>query len=146
MKPVKRPLKWLLTLIAAEMALGKKMLRKIPMAVRHIYSKIIVAVSFCMFYFTDTTELGACLKNMFFMGGGGFADALLGASLKNNIILIAAAVIACFPVAGYIRKRVENTGDPRKCAIVQTSGTVLLCVLFIVSSIFLVNKRACIVL
>lgn len=126
--------------IAAETALGRKQLRKIPQAVRHIYSKIIIAVSFCMFYFTELSDMGACLKNMFFMGGGGFADALLGASIKNNIFLIAAAVIACFPVSAFIKKRAEEYGDQRICNIIQTTGTVLLCVLFIVSSVFLVNS------
>lgn len=127
-------------IIAAETALGRKNLRKIPTAVRHVYSKIIIAVSFAMFYFTNTSDMGACLKNMFFIGDGGFADALLGVSFKNNIFLIAAAVIACFPVSSFIKRKAEEYGSQRMYTFMQTAETVALCVLLAVSSVFLVNS------
>lgn len=126
-------------LLAIEMIIGKKTMKKIPIAVRHIYNKIVIAVGFCIFYFTDLSELGQCLKSMFFMGSGSFTDSLLISSFKSNAVLITAAVICCFPILENIKKRVLAVKDQSTFVAVQSIGTVICMALLIISGIFLVN-------
>lgn len=125
--------------LAIEMIIGKKTMKKIPAAVRHIYNKIVIAVGFGIFYFTDLDKLGICLKNMFFMGDGGLSDVVLKTSVQNNLILIIAAVIGCFPIIDGLKKRLESCDDGKTYTAVQTAGTIIAAALLIVSSIFLVN-------
>ncbi|MGN0631262.1 MAG: MBOAT family O-acyltransferase [Ruminococcus sp.] len=126
--------------LALEMIVGKKNMNTIPPVVRQIYNKLIIAVGFCIFYFTDLGELGMCLKNMFFMGSGKFTDPLLSASIKSNIILIAAAVIGCLPLFENLKKRLQNCRDRNTYMAVQTMGTAAAVALIIVSGIFLANE------
>lgn len=125
--------------LAIEMIIGKKTMKKIPAVIRHIYNKLVIIVGFGIFYFTDLGKLGVCLKNMLFMGEGGFTDVVLTTSVQNNIILLAAAIIGCFPVLGVFRKRLENCTNAKIYITVQTAGTILAAALLVVSSVFLVN-------
>ncbi len=122
-----------------EILIGKKTMKKIPLAIRHIYNKLVIVVGFGIFYFTDLEKLLTCLKNMFFMGNGGLTDVVLRTSVQNNLFLIIAAVIGCFPWLGAIRKKIETSENPQTYVTVQTIGTILAAVLLVVSSIFLVN-------
>lgn len=126
-------------LLAIEMIIGKKTMKRIPIAVRHIYNKIMITVGFCIFYFTDLSELGNCLKSMFFMGSGDFTDSLLISSFKSNALLIVIAIICCFPIFDNIKKRVQAVKDESTYTAVQTIGTVLCMALLVISGIFLVN-------
>lgn len=125
--------------LAIEMMIGKKTMKKIPVAVRHIYNKLVIAVGFCIFYFTDLSDLGTCLKSMFFMGSGSFTDPLLASSFKSNFILIIAAIIGCFPIFANIKKKMLLIKDKNTYMVVQSVGTLLLAALLVLSGIFLVN-------
>ncbi|MDE6020842.1 MAG: MBOAT family protein [Ruminococcus sp.] len=125
--------------LAIEMIIGKKTMKKIPAAVRHIYNKIVIIVGFCIFYFTNLSELGLCLKSMFFMGSGSFTDPLFVSSFKSNAILIAAAVIGCFPIFENIKKRIAALKDENTYMSIQVIGTLFYVALLIISGIFLVN-------
>ena len=125
--------------LAIEMMIGKKTMKKIPVAVRHIYNKLVIAVGFCIFYFTDLSDLGTCLKSMFFMGSGSFTDPLLASSFKSNFILIIAAIIGCFPIFANIKKKMLLIKDKNTYMVVQFVGTLLLAALLVLSGIFLVN-------
>lgn len=125
--------------LAAEMMIGRKSMKKLPPAVRHIYSKLVILVGFCIFYFTDLADLGHCLKNMFFMGGVSVADSLLTESIKSNAILIAVAVIGCFPVFESIRKRLMTCRDSKTYMTVHTVGTIAAIALIVISGIIIVN-------
>lgn len=129
-------------LLAIEMIIGKKTMKKIPIAIRHIYNKIVIVIGFCIFYFTDLSELGQCLKSMFFMGSGSFTDSLLISSFKSNVFLIIAAVICCFPILENIKKRVLTIKDKSTFAVVQNVGTLICMALLIISGIFLVNATS----
>lgn len=125
--------------LAIEMIIGKKSMNKIPPAIRHIYNKLVIAVGFCIFYFTDLSDLGNCLKSMFFMGDGGFTDPVLVSSFKGNAIIISAAIIGCFPIFAGIKKRLQSCNDKSTYLAVQNIGTIAAAALIIVSGIFLVN-------
>ena len=128
--------------IAIDILLGKKSIKRIPAAVRHIYSKIVIITGFCIFCFTDYSELILCLKNMFLMGEGDFADALLISSVKSNILLILAAVAGCFPLLGIIKKRLSQLSDKNTVIAAETAGTVLMIAMLAVSGMFLADSAA----
>ncbi|MGN0592271.1 MAG: MBOAT family O-acyltransferase [Ruminococcus sp.] len=123
--------------ILIEMLIGKKTMKKIPLSIRHLYNKLVIIVGFGIFYFTDLGKLLTCLKNLFFMGGNGVTDVVLTTSIRNNLFLILAAVLCCFPLLEIPKKRMQN--DAKLYLTMQTVGTVLAAALLLVSSIFLVN-------
>lgn len=125
-----------------EILIGKKAMKKIPIVIRHIYNKIVIVVGFGIFYFTDLSKLGICLKNMFFMNGAGLTDIVLKTSVQNNLFLIITAIIGCFPWLPAVQKKIKAIENPNTYIVVQTIGTVLAAGLLIVSSILLVNATS----
>jgi alginate O-acetyltransferase complex protein AlgI len=128
---------WFGVWIMAEVALGKKRMKRIPQFVKHVYSKIIVVIGFGIFFFEDMTQLGDFLLNLVGANGNVFADDFIEISFMNNLFLIIIAVIMCLPIKtliGYI----EN--DSRKSyAVVNSVRVVFNLVFFAVSSIMLVD-------
>jgi alginate O-acetyltransferase complex protein AlgI len=125
--------------ILIEMLIGKKTMKKIPLAIRHIYNKLVIIVGFGIFYFTDLNQMLQCLKTMFFCGDNGITDVVLTTSLQNNLFLILIALIGCFPLLDSVKKRLQTVSN-RSYITVQTVGTVLAVGLLLISSIFLVNS------
>ncbi|MBQ8515773.1 MAG: MBOAT family protein [Ruminococcus sp.] len=124
-------------LILLEGLLRKETLEKIPLLLRHLYTKILVGINFAVFFFTDPDELLACLKNLFFLGGNGLGNALLAESVKNNLFVILAAVLCCSPLLELPKRYMKQS--PRAYMVIQTTGTVLMAALLIVSSIFMIR-------
>ena len=88
--------------ILFEQQLGKKRIKKWPIWVKHIYSKLVILIGFGIFYFEDFGQLGHFFTNLFgisiFTEGNTLTDLITWGSLKNNLFLILAAVIFCTPV------------------------------------------------
>lgn len=124
--------------VLLESLIRRETLEKIPLVIRHLYSKVIVLISFGIFFFTDLHEMLSCLKNLFFLGGNGLGDAALTESVINNLFLILAAVLCCCPLLEIPKKRMEQS--PKSYMMLQTTGTILMAALLIVSSIFLIQN------
>lgn len=88
--------------ILFEQQLGKKRLKKWPVWVKHIYSKLVILIGFGIFYFEDFGQLGRFFSNLFgislFTQGNSLTDIITWNSLINNIFLIIAAVVLCTPI------------------------------------------------
>ncbi len=125
--------------LIAEKLMGKASMNRIPLPVRHIYSKLVIIIGFAIFRFTDLSQLTACLKNMFFISGADLTDTVLTDSVQSNIFLIIAAIIGCFPWLPVVKKKLSATPNPATYMAVQTIGTIVIAGLLIVSSILLVN-------
>lgn len=117
--------------------MGKKRMRKIPVAVRHIYNKIVIIIGFGIFYFEDIGRLGDFFKNLIGLNGNSFADAYVSISFSNNIFLISAAVLFCFPVAKLINTL--SAKHPAAAYITSVSKIAVNISLLLVSSILLVD-------
>ena len=123
--------------IFIEMQIGKKRMKKIPIVIRHIYSKLVILIGFGIFYFEDFGRLGTFLKTAFGFGGNGFISLQDKISFFNNIFLFAAAILCCFPILKQIRKLaargkvMENT--------VSLLAAVSSPILLLVTSIMLVD-------
>lgn len=84
--------------IFLERLLGKKRIRKIPVVLRHLYSKLIIVLGFGIFYFESLPRLGQFFRNLIGLNGNALLDESTKLSAENNLFLLLAAVICCFPI------------------------------------------------
>ena len=82
--------------------LGKK-LEKLPRAVSHIYTVVIVFFGWILFKFERMPLIGTVLAGMFGMNSNGFSNYETGIMFSSNIFLLLAAVIACLPLTKLIK-------------------------------------------
>lgn len=94
--------------ILFERLLGSKRLKKVPSAIMHIYSKLIIIIGFGIFYFTDISRLGTFFGNLIGANGNAFIDISVTTSFMNNIFLILFAAIVSFPVIPWLRRKVQR--------------------------------------
>lgn len=123
--------------ILIEQLIGKKRMKKIPLVIRHIYSKIIIFIGFGIFYFEDFGRLGDFFKNLIGLNGNALTDNVLELSIQNNLFLLLAAVICCFPIYDGLQALKKRFS----AAVLAVDAFQILCnaALLIVSSIFLVD-------
>ena len=74
-------------------------IRNLPSVVKHIYTLVIIYFGWIIFKFTDLSVLGTMFKGMFGLNHNGFMSLEVSMSVKNNIFMIIAAIIACTPLA-----------------------------------------------
>ena len=123
--------------ILIEQLIGKKTIKKIPLVIRHIYSKIIIIIGFGIFYFEDLGRLGGFFRNLVGLNGNALYDNVVTLSVRNNLFLLIAALICCFPLYdGLQALRKRYAGSVR---IVDTFQICANAALLIVSSILLVD-------
>ncbi len=122
--------------ILIERMIGAKRLKKIPLAITHIYSKLVIIVGFGIFYFTDFGKLGIFLGNLIGLNGNSFTDKISLQSMTANLWLFIACIVFCLPVIPFIKKKMEEA----KLAVLFGAGqTVFNVAAFLMSSILLVN-------
>ncbi len=123
--------------ITLENTLNAKSERTIPAAVGHVYTLLIVYLSWILFRFEDFGQLGMALKGLIGLNGNGFNSTAIGVVLKNNIFFLIASVIACTPLAATLAARV-NTKLNRRIQNVSKAMLlrIALCLVCIAVSIF----------
>ena len=85
-------------LLVIEKTFLLKILEKIPKIFGHIYLLIAVIFGWMIFYFTDTSKMGACFGAMLGQNGIAATDLLTESRIKGSIWLIIAAIIICMPI------------------------------------------------
>lgn len=123
--------------IMLETVIGKKRMAKIPIVIRHIYSKFVIIIGFGIFYFEDLGRLGTFLRNLTPFNPNGWGDVMVEVSLFNNLFLIIAAVICTFPLIGLAEKLSQRSLATK--TVVSVSGTVICAALLLLSSVLLVD-------
>lgn len=123
--------------IMLETVIGKKRMNKIPIVIRHIYSKLIIIVGYGIFYFEDMNDLGLFLRNLTPFNPNGAADITVEISLFNNLFLIIAAVVCSFPLIKLAERFSERSLNVKTA--VSVSGTVICAVMLVLSSVLLVD-------
>ncbi len=123
--------------IMLETVIGKKRINKIPIVIRHIYSKIVIIIGFGIFYFEDLNKLGLFLRNLTPFNPNGWADITVEISLFNNLFLIIAAIICTFPLMKLAEKLSKRSLNVETA--VSISGTVVCAAMLVLSSVLLVD-------
>lgn len=121
-----------------EMKIGKKNMKKVPVALRHIYNKLVIIIGFGIFYFEDLGKLGTFLKALFGFGGNGFISNIDKMSFVNNIFLIILSVICTFPILSLFKKISEKSFTAQ--VAVSFSTTWVCAFLLLLCSLLLVNS------
>ena len=123
--------------ILLEELIGKKRMKKIPVVIRHIYSKLVIIIGFGIFYFEDVGKLGLFLRNLTPANPNGWGSVVELISLCNNLFLIIIAIICTFPLMKWFGKLSEKS-DGAKTAV-SVAGTAVSVCLLVLSSILMVD-------
>ena len=124
--------------IFIERKIGNKRMRKIPVVLTHLYSKLVIVLGFGIFYFEDMGRLGLFFKGLVGANGNALTNIAVQTTFMNNIFLFAAAVLFCFPVIPTLKKWIVTKANG--VAISGTAQIVGNVVLLAVCSIMLVNN------
>ena len=108
-----------------------RVLEKAPRWVGHVYALALILVGWAIFAVEDLGALGAYLKAMFGFGAG-LADGAFLYHLRNYLIILIIAVLACTPAAAKGWKRLS--GKARQVLL-----PILLCAGLILSTAYLVD-------
>lgn len=123
-----------------ETGIGKKGMQKIPAVVRHVCNKLIIVVGFGIFYCAgedSLTQVGNLFAAMAGFNKTGLSDAVLVASVQNNLFLLIGAVLCCFPLLTIPQKLMKKNGALN--LTFSIAGTICAAAILIVSSILLVD-------
>ena len=112
-------------------------MKKIPVIIRHIYSKFVIFVGFGIFYFEKLDKLGTFFRTAFGFGKNGFIAVQDKISLMNNMYLMIVAVICCFPILSGI-KNISDKHFVTK-ATVTSAAAIASALILIVTSVMLVD-------
>lgn len=123
--------------ILFEELLGKKRIKKIPIVIRHIYSKLVIIIGFGIFYFEDVGNLGLFLRNLTPANPNGMLSIAEKISLCNHLFLIIVAIICTFPLIKWFTKLSERSVGAKTA--VSVSRTVVCAGLLVLSSILMVD-------
>ena len=126
-----------------EQKLGKKVIKKWPVWVKHIYSKLVIIIGFGIFFFEDLGQLGQFFQHIFGISlithHVALFDSITWSSFLSNCILIAVAIFCSLPVFPKIKVFfLENRSE----AIYRVGrvGAIVGCIfLLAMSSILLVD-------
>ncbi len=124
--------------IYIERLIGKKRMKKIPAPVKHIFNKIVIVIGFGIFYFENLSSLGTFFGNLVGFNGNALIDETVKTSFVNNIFLIAAALIGCFPVKNLFK--ITDESSTFKIASVGSLKIAYTVILLAVSTILLVDS------
>ena len=91
-----------------EKTVFSRFIDRIPMAVRHIYTLLVVYFGWILFRFRDMQYVGSVLKGLFCLNGNAFAGYEAVTVLKNNIFFLIVALLAVTPLVYNLRRRLEK--------------------------------------
>ncbi|MBQ6040833.1 MAG: MBOAT family protein [Oscillospiraceae bacterium] len=123
--------------ILIEQLIGKKRMKKIPIVIRHIYNKIVIIIGFGIFYFEDFGRLGEFFRNIVGANGNALFDTVTKLSVQNNLFLLLAALLCCFPLYDGLQKL--KTRYAAAVYAVDAFQVVCNAALLIISSVLLVD-------
>ncbi len=122
--------------ILIERLIGAKKMKKIPLAITHIYSKLVIIVGFGIFYFTDFGKLGTFMGNLIGINGNAISDKIFLQNFTGNLWLFLVCLLFCLPVVPFIKKKAE---DAKLSLYFGVGQTIFNVAVFALSSILLVN-------
>ncbi len=95
--------------IFIETKIGKKNLKNAPTLLMHVYNKLVILVGFGIFKFENLSDLGNFFKNLAGANGNEMINQTAKDALSSHLFIFIVGIIACFPIAAYLKKRFENS-------------------------------------
>ncbi len=112
-----------------------KFIEKWPSVIRHIYTLVLVIISWVIFYFEDMGELWNYLKGMFGMQGVPFVN---DNAIYHGLSYLVIFMVAAFGSAPIFKKLIDKTESSKK-AWVFVLSTLFYLLMFIACVAYLVN-------
>lgn len=117
-----------------------KVLDKLPKIVGHIYTLLLVLISWVIFAFEDLGQIGTYLSTMFGLNGASLVNAEAIYYLKNYIIIIVIGIICSIPLLQWWKNRNKKTVTQKKEAIVSVITSLGYVAIVLISTASLVNN------
>ena len=127
--------------IFIETKIGKKNLKKVPTAIMHIYNKLVILIGFGIFKFEQMNDLGTFFKNLVGANGNVLYNPETLKALSTHVYIFLIALIACFPIATYLKKRIEAS-NPVTYSIGMIATTIYVLLLLFINTAVLVDTFA----
>ena len=88
--------------------ISKEPSRGILRVLRTVYTLVVVLFGWMLFYYTDLSQLWIAVKGLFTLNGNVLADLAVQTKVKNNLIFLAVAILACTPMVPSVGKAFER--------------------------------------
>ena len=124
---------WALLLL--EKFLLAKPLAKAPAAVGHIYTMLLVMVSWAIFAMEDFSRLGSYLRVMFGLGGAPLADSAFGYYFRSYLPVLIVAAIASTPLAATLWRKLPQRAAQALGTLAILAGLAL-CTAYLVAGTY----------
>ena len=111
-----------------------------PKIVGHIYTLLLVLISWVIFAFEDLGQIVTYLSTMFGLDGASLVNAEAIYYLKNYIIIIVIGIICSIPLLQWWKNRNKKTVTQKKEAIVSVITSLGYVAIVIISTASLVNN------
>lgn len=123
--------------VIIETLIGKKRMKKMPAALAHIYTKVVILIGFGIFYFESMPAMGQFFKALFGFGSGASNIATFSLFMQY-IFLFATAILLSLPIMRTIREAARKNGAAN--ALVSALGAVTNAALLLISTVLLLNS------
>lgn len=124
--------------IMIEMLIGKKRMKKMPLPLAHVYTKVVIFLGFGIFYFEKLPQLVKFFKALIGLNGNTFIDSYTANIFMGNIFLFIAAIVFAMPIIPKIREKAFE--KPGSAYIFQSAGVICNALVLLASSLLLVNN------
>ena len=125
-------------LLVLERFVLKEALNRVPKALRHVFTLLLVLIGWVIFYYTDFTAMGEHLGALFGLGRG-LADKKLLLVLKQYTVLPLVMALCCLPIQGRL-KAFFSSGSQTRALWGEILGTLALTLILLLSVLFLMGQ------
>ena len=112
-----------------------KLLSRAPAAVQHLYTLVLVLISWPIFAITDFAQLRGYLAVMFGLAGAPLTDGAFGYYLTSYLPILLVAGVASTPLAVTAYRRLAPRVRQAACAVLVSAGLVV-CTAYLVASTY----------
>ena len=112
-----------------------KLLSRLPGAAQHLYTLVLVLISWPIFAITDFSQLQGYLAVMFGLAGAPLTNGDFGYYLTSYLPILLVAGVASTPVAVTVYRRLAPRVQQAACALLVAGGLVV-CTAYLVASTY----------
>lgn len=117
--------------IFIETKIGKKNLKNAPTLLMHIYNKLVILIGFGIFKFENIFDLGNFFKNLVGANGNELINQNAIIAISGHLFVFIIALIACFPIVPYLKKRFQNSSPTVYSAAIFCATAFAILLLFV---------------
>jgi alginate O-acetyltransferase complex protein AlgI len=109
----------------------------VPTVLMHIYNKLVILIGFGIFKFENSSDLLNFFKNLVGANGNILYNEEFFTVVTTNVFIFTVALIACFPIIPYLRKRLENSSSAVYSIGIITATVLVILLLFVNTSVLI---------